>query len=230
MHKTRDLLRQRLLRNAGFGMRLHLRLQCGNLLERTHREHLEIADHVRVRRPQEVLVPVKNRRHLSVQEKRIAFRFAELLAGRVQEERKRQSVGGLAAHAVDEIGAGRDVAPLVSPADLHLATIVVIKVEKVVALQDLIGEFRKRESSFGGFQALLHRFLRQHLRHAEVDRDVAQELNGARALVPVVVVDHRRRVRPVEVENARKVLANALLVLLDLRDRQHVALRRLAGR
>ena len=129
-----------------------------------------------------------------------------------------------------EVGARRDVAPLVRAADLDRTAEVVEEVEEVVALEDLVAELGEGERTLARLQALLHALLREHLRHAEVDRDVAEKLDRARALVPVVVVHENGGVGSVEVEDARKVLADALLVLLHLLDGEHVALGGLAGR
>ena len=89
---------------------------------------------------------------------------------------------------------------------------------------------RERQGPFRRLETLLHGFLRQHLRHAEVDRHVAQERDRRKPGVPIVVIDHDRGVRPVEIEDAGKVLADALLVFVHLLDREHVALGALAGR
>ena len=112
MDEARELLGERLLRDARLGIGLHLRLERRDLVERTEREHLQVTDHVGVGRAEEVLVPVVDARHLRVQEERVALALAELLARRVEEQREREAVGRLAAHAVHEVGAGRDVAPL----------------------------------------------------------------------------------------------------------------------
>ena len=128
-----------------------------------------------------------------------------------------------------EVGASRDVAPLVGAAHLDRAAVGVEEVEEVVALEDLVAELGERERALARLEAFLHALLGEHLRDAEVDRDVAEELDRARPLVPVVVVHEDRGVGTVEVEDARKVLADALLVLLHLFHGEHVALGGLAG-
>ena len=230
MDEQRQLLRERLLRNARFGIGLHLLLEFGDLLQGLHREDLEVANHIRIRRAEEVLVPVVDGRHLAVQEERIALRLAELLSRRIEEQRKRQAERRLAAHLVHEIGTRRDVAPLVGAADFHLAAKGVVEMQEVVALEDLIAELCEGQRAVGRLETLLHALLREHLRHAEVDRDVTQELNRGGTLVPIVVVDEDRGIGTLEVEHAGEILTDALLVLLDLLDRQHIALGRLAGR
>ena len=230
MNQPRKFFRERLLRDAGLGVRFHLGLKRRNLIERLHREDLEVANDIGVGRPEEVLIPVEHWRHLAVHEKRVALALAELLARRVEKKRERETIGRLAAHLADEVCPSRDVAPLIRAADFHLAAVVVVEVQEVVALKNLIAELGEREGALARLEALLDRLLREHLRHAEVDRYVAQKLDCARALVPVVVVDHDGCVGAVEVEYPRKVLSYALLVLLDLLYREHVSLGGLAAR
>ena len=48
VYEARQLLRKRLLRDSGLGTGFHLGLQFGDLGEGTEREHLQVADDVRV--------------------------------------------------------------------------------------------------------------------------------------------------------------------------------------
>ena len=230
MDQARKLLGKRLLRDARLGIRLHLRLQLGDLFEGPYGEHLEVADHVGVRRAEEVLIPVVLARHGGVEEERVALRLAELAPGGVEKQRESKAEGRLAAHAVDEVRSGSYVAPLVGAADLERASVVVEEMKEIVALQNLVAELGEGKRALASLQALLDALLREHLGNAEVYRYVAQELDRARSAVPVVVVHHDGGVRPVEVKDARKVLTDALLVLGHLLDGEHVALGALAAR
>ena len=191
-------------------------------------EDLEVADHVGIHGAHEELVEVVVGGLSLVKEDGIPLALSELLPVAVADQGEGQPVDLFSPEPADQVRPGRDISPLVSPADLKRAAVGVIEVEEIVSLEDLVAELRKGHPAVSRLEALLDTLLRKHLGNAEVDADVTQEVNGADILVPVVVVDQDGRILPaVKVEEAGEVFLDSPDILLDLFDGQHLALDRL---
>jgi hypothetical protein len=96
---------------------------------------------------------------------------------------------------MDEVGAAREVAPLVAAARLQDE-----------ALQDLVAELGVADAGVG-IQARRHRVLLEHGAHAVVLADVAEEVDGAEALGPVEVVHQAHGARALGGEEAAHLRA-----------------------
>ena len=110
--------------------------------------------------------------------------------------------------AAGEVGAGRDVAPLVRTTDLQHAVVASIEFRKVVTLQQAVRELGVRNALLVAVDALLYRFLLDHGVDREVLADVTQEIERTHRTKPVEVVGHDGRVGAVEVEKGGHLPAN----------------------
>lgn len=102
---------------------------------RQERERLEQAGHLSIGTIEPELVELVDGKHVGVKPYRIAFRFSELLAIGVGDDRAGHHVDIDAANLVNEIEAGGQVAPLVGTAEFEHAVVMVVQVQIVVALQ-----------------------------------------------------------------------------------------------
>ena len=112
---------------------------------------------------------------------------------------------------VGELGAARDVAPLVAAAELQRDAVVTEKVEEVQRLQQDVAELGVADA---GFQTRPHHVAGQHPVDREMLADVTQEVDR-RHSGPVVVVDHGGRVGPLEGEERLDLAAYPLHPVLD---------------
>ncbi len=198
VHQRRQLLGERALRGPGLRALLGLPLQLLQLLAGPEGQDAQVARDVPVVRVQPELVERVRRRHLRVEPDGAALALAELGAVRLGHQRRRQRVhGGVRLQPVDQVQAGREVAPLVAAALLERATVPPVQLEEVHGLEELVAELRVADA-LGGLQAPGDRLFRQHLVDAEVLADVAEELDRGEALRPVEVVDHDRGVLALE--------------------------------
>ncbi|MEC5207463.1 hypothetical protein QF022_002419 [Vogesella perlucida] len=110
--------------------------------------------------------------------------------------------------AAGEVGAGGDVAPLVGTANLQYAAVATVQLGKVVTLQQAVAELGVADALVFAVDALLYRFLLDHLVDGEVLTDVAQELQCAHAAKPVVVVGHDGGVVAVKAQERRYLAAD----------------------
>ena len=106
--------------------------------------------------------------------------------------------------------------------------------KEVVALQQLVAEFGVADAFGSGFlvaaDAALHRVFGHHIIHGEVLAYVAQKVEKAEALKPVVIVDeHRAGGRVVEFQESFELGADAGLVGAQGGFVEQVALGRFAG-
>src|SRR2546425_10934580 len=117
-------------------------------------------------------------------------------------------------HPPDEIDAGSDVPPLIAAAHLDGAALAPEQVQEIVRLEQHVAELGVRDARV---EPRLHRLLLEHHVHAEVLADVAQEVHEALLPEPFGVVEHDgARLRRIEVEQPRHLIAHALQVLADL--------------
>ena len=118
--------------------------------------------------------------------------------------------------AAGQVDTGGDVAPLIGAADLQGYAVQLVQAGEIIALQQVIGELGKGDALVVAVQALLHRFLVDHLVNGEVLADIAQEGQHVHAAEPVVVVCRNGRVAAaVKIEEWRNLLADLRHPLLD---------------
>jgi hypothetical protein len=98
-------------------------------------EDLEQGDHGGILDVEEVLVERVRAGHVGRQPQALPIGLAELLAGGVGEQRRRQRVHGGPLHPVDEVHAGGEIAPLVVAAGLQRAAVLPVEVQVVQRLQ-----------------------------------------------------------------------------------------------
>ena len=128
------------------------------------------------------------------------------------------------------IDAPSDVAPLVGAADLQHHAVALVQFGKIVALQQGIGKFGKRNAHIIALDALLHRFFRQHCIHGKMLADVAQKIQAAHAAEPIVIIGHNRGIIALEAQKRRQLAANAVHPLLHGFQSIQAALGRLEAR
>jgi len=94
------------------------------------------------------LVKVKYRAHGFVQPDCVAGAFSKLFPTIVGHQRQRQTVRivVVTGFASNEIRSCRDISPLVRSADLNTAVHGLVKMEKVVSLQELVRELGERKA------------------------------------------------------------------------------------
>ncbi len=110
-----------------------------------------------------------------------------------------------------QVDTGGDVTPLVGAADLQLDAMHTVQAGEVVALQQVIGEFGEGDADIVAIQALLNRFLVNHLVNGEVLTDVAQEGQHIHAAKPVVVIGGDGAVSPtIEIQERCDLVADLL--------------------
>ena len=145
-----------------------------DLLQRQEGQHTDALEHIRVADVAPVLVELERARLVGVKPDGVARGLAHLLALGVGQQRDRHGVGILAQLAADQLGAAQHVAPLVVPAELHVAAIVLEHVVEVVALHDHVVELQEAEAFF---EALLIALGAEHVVDGEACADLAQELD-----------------------------------------------------
>ena len=104
--------------------------------------------------------------------------------------------------AADQLCPCGHVAPLVTAPHLEHAVVRFPKVEEVIALDQLVAEFRKAHAAF---QSVLHRVFGGHVIHGNVLADISNEIEEAEVFEPIVVVDYARCIGAFKVEKAREL-------------------------
>ena len=141
-----DFLGKELLKNAASGV---LGVLCDGGFDRLaveHGEDLDVALGVGIAYVEPELVELVRARACGVEPDIALFGLSELAAVGFGDERGGEGVGFLAEHAADELRAGGDVAPLVGASELEPDVLMLEQIEEVVALKELVGEFRERHS------------------------------------------------------------------------------------
>ena len=121
------------------------------------------------------------------------FGLAHLAAVAVFKQRGRDAKGLLAGETSHQLHPRQDIAPLIIATHLQGAALGFKQVQEVIALQNHVVKFKKRQALF---QPLLEAFRRQHAVDAKVRPDLAQQVQVIERSKPIVVVDHdglRRR-------------------------------------
>ncbi len=99
---------------------------------------------------------------------------------------------GLARLSLDKIQSRRDVAPLVTSANLQIASKGLVQVEVVVCLEKHVTEFGIADSLIAIFKPGPHRFLRHHHVDGKELADIAQKFNDFHRTKPVGIVDQQK--------------------------------------
>ena len=111
---------------------------------------------------------------------------------RIGKQRDGHGVGILAQLAANELGASQHIAPLVIPAKLHIAAIVLEHKVKVIGLHNHIVEFQERKALF---HTLLIALGPQHIVDAKAGPYLAQQLNVVQLHKPIGIIQHNRLIR-----------------------------------
>ena len=82
-----------------------------------------------------------------------------------------------AAESSDEVGAGDDVAPLVTAAHLQAAAVAVEEFEEVVGLEQGVGKLGVGDALLAGLEAVLDRISRHHRVDREKFADIAEKVD-----------------------------------------------------
>ena len=112
--------------------------------------------------------------------------LAHLLARLGKQEWRGEGEGRARLDAPDQVGAGKDVRPLVAPAELQGAPVASEGLEEVVGLEQHVVELKERQASL---KARLVGVRAQHFVHGEVAAVVAQEGDVVQGQQPLGVVD-----------------------------------------
>ena len=142
MHHAGHFLAEALLQHAAAGVGAVLGDEGIDFVLRERGENLDVALCLFIAHVEPELIELIGRGALRVEPHVALLGFSELLAVGLCDERagKGVSVGIGAELAADEFCASCDVAPLVGTAHLQSAAFFLIEMEKVVALEELIGE------------------------------------------------------------------------------------------
>ncbi len=163
------------------------------------------------------LVELIRRRVATVEPDVAALRLAKLTPVRLSDQRAGDCEGITDTEdATDQLHTGGDIAPLVRAAELETDILRLIEVQVVVSLEELVGEFGEGEPLDGiCLETLPHRLLRHHIIDRDVLTDVADEVEEAVVLHPVVVIDQHRCILgiAVEVEKLLQLLLDAGLIV-----------------
>ncbi len=201
MNHRGDLLGQALLQGALTGVGSLLGNECFHLFAAQGGENLDVFFGVGVADVQPELIELIGRRVAAVEPDVAALGLAEFAAVGLGDQRAGQGKRLAPFGAANELGAGGDVAPLVRAAELQAAVFVAIEIEIIVALKELIGELGEAHALLRfAAQALFHGVLGHHVVDGDVLADVADEVQEAIVLHPVVVVDKLGGIGRVRVE------------------------------
>ena len=142
MHHAGHFFAQTLLQHAAAGVGAVLGDEGVDFVLRERGENLDVTLCLFVAHVEPELVELIGRGALRVEPHVALLGLAELLAVGLCDERAGEgiSVGFCAELAADEFRASCDVAPLVGTAHLQATAFFLIEMEKVVALEELIGE------------------------------------------------------------------------------------------
>ena len=140
--------------SGGFGREDFLRLvdfrtakcfQPGNFIERQAREDFQEAADIGIFRVAPVLPEIIGAEDIFVEPDRAGGRFAHLGTRTGGQKRRRQGIELRRSHAVSEIDAVDDVAPLVRTAHLQHAAMAAVELDEIVTLHDHVVEFEEGE-------------------------------------------------------------------------------------
>ena len=119
-----------------------------------------------------------------------ALGLAELTAVGFGDKRTGEGVGFVAGNFLNELGTGGDVAPLVRTAHLEFAVLMLVQIDKIVSLQQLVGELGERHTLAElAVEALLDAVFGHHIVDGDEFADVSREIKEGVVLHPVVVID-----------------------------------------
>ena len=118
----------------------------------------------------------------------------------------------------DQLRAAQHVAPLIVPAKLHVAVVMLEQVVEIVALHDHVVELKEAESTL---HALLVALGPQHIVDGKAGAHLPQQLHVIQAQQPVRVIQHQGLIRP-ELDELLHLPAEALRVMIDIRAGQHL--------
>ena len=149
-----------------------------DLVHRQRREELQEAGDVGVLGVAPVLPEVIGAEQVRVEPDRALGRLAHLGARRGGQQRRGQRVELLRAHAVAEVDAVDDIAPLVGAAHLQIAAVAARQFDVVVGLADHVVEFEEGHRLLA-VEPQLDRIEGQHAVDREMPADIAQELDVA---------------------------------------------------
>ena len=142
------------------------------------------------------------------------LRLAEFLTVGFGNQRASEGKGFVltAEFSTDQFRTGRDVSPLVATAHLQATAFCFVEVQEVVALKQLVSEFRERHA-FGklAIEASLHAIFGHHIVDGNALTDLTCEIQEGEILHPIVIVDQLGRIGgvTVEIEEASELLLDA---------------------
>ncbi len=215
MNQARDLLGQHVLRARRFTAVLVFFFQGIDLFNIHKGEELQEAVNVRISSVDPELVEFVRAGFLRIEPYRAAFGFTEFGAVGFGDQRNGQTEYLILVQTTGQVDTGRDVPPLVRTANLQGDAMQFIQAGEVIALQQVIGEFGKRDALIVTVKTLLHRFFVDHLVDGEMFADITQEGQHVHAAEPVIVVGGNGGViTAIKVEERRDLFANFIHPLL----------------
>ena len=151
MDQQGQLAGESLLRGAHLGVSLVRGFETFDLFAWEKREQAQEHAHVRVVGVHEELIEAVARCALRIEPHGALRGLAKLGAVGLREQWEHQAPNGCAELLSRELGAHRDVAPLIGGPDLELAVIGLAEVVEVVALQQHVAELGEADASLPGF-------------------------------------------------------------------------------
>ena len=147
-----------------------------DLLQRQEGQHADALEYISIADIAPVLVELERAGLVGVKPDGVALGLAELLALSVGDDRTGEHIHIHATYLVDQVKAGREVAPLVGSTKLQHAMVFVEQVQEVVALQHLVAELGEGNAIFG-IQSTGNGVFGEHGAQTEVLADVTQEVD-----------------------------------------------------
>ncbi len=166
-----------------------------NPFARQKRKRFQIAIHVAVVGIIPVLIELIGRRQFGVEPDIPRFGLAEFLSARRGEQREHHRVRLALPLAPNQIRARRDIAPLVTAADLQRAIIAVKQFQIIVRLHQAVRELGVRNAVFA-FESAAHRFFLHHHIDGKILADLAQKFHHRHRVKPLGIVHQLRRIFP----------------------------------
>ena len=216
MNHNGHFLGQTLLQHTQVGSLFVLSNQSVDFVLVERCEDLDIAFGILIADIQPELVELIRRSIPRIEPDVSRLRLAELAAIGLRDERTGQGEHFPSVRTANQFSTGRNVSPLVGTAHLQLAVLGLVEVEKVIALQQLVGELRERKSvACLSVQTFLYGILGHHVVDGNVLADGTGKIEEREILHPVVVVDEFRPIRCIafEIKELAQLLFDTLLVM-----------------
>ena len=197
-----------------------------DLLQRQEGQHPDALEHIGVIHIAPVLIEIIGGSLVGIKPDGIPGGLAHLLSLAVGQQGDGHGIGILAELAADQLGAAQHIRPLVVPAELHVASVMLEHIVEIIGLHNHIVELKEGQSLL---HALFVALGAQHIIDREAGADLTEQLHIVEIQQPVRIVEHQR-LALAEFNEALHLPLEAFCVMVDILSREHSAHISSAGR